>query len=111
MRHGFSVAPAAARASGSPGVEARTGGRFRFRQDEYVESLRMRLLVDPFPSPGARRCTTCDRDVRYADAPLHALECSGQERAMKRRHGRQGGGLLIHSTSTRASHGRVAHGA
>jgi len=49
-------------------------GRFRFRQDEYVESLRMRLLVDPFPSPGAMRCTTCDRDVRYADAPLHALE-------------------------------------
>jgi hypothetical protein len=34
-------------------------GRLRFSKDEFVEALRLRLLVDPFPNPGDKVCPLC----------------------------------------------------
>ncbi|NBT76814.1 MAG: hypothetical protein EBT15_12815, partial [Betaproteobacteria bacterium] len=49
-------------------------GRFRFGSEEFVEALRLRLLVDPLPTPGNSLCPHC-AGIRFTDAPLHALEC------------------------------------
>jgi len=62
-------------------------GRFRFGQEEFVEALRLRLLVDPFPPSGDLLCSHC-AEVRYAVAPLHALECARLKPARKWRHDR-----------------------
>ena len=62
-------------------------GRFRIGGEEYVECLRLRLLVDPFPAPGLMACPHCT-DVRFADAPLHPLECERLSPARLWRHNR-----------------------
>ena len=62
-------------------------GRFRFGREEFIEALRLRLLVDPFTAPLAALCTHCT-DVHYRTAPLHALECPRLQPARRWRHDR-----------------------
>jgi len=60
-------------------------GRYRFGRGEFLEALRLRLLVDPFPNPGTRICSHCAR-VRFVDNPTHALDCAKLTNARVWRH-------------------------
>ena len=60
-------------------------GRLRFSKDEFVEALRLRLLVDPFPNPGDKVCPLCGL-VRFAESPLHVLDCAVLRPSQKSRH-------------------------
>ena len=61
-------------------------GRFRFSPAEYIESLRLRLLVAPFSVDGNARCDHCN--VSMHDSPLHPLDCEFHMAARTRRHNR-----------------------
>ena len=61
-------------------------GRFRFSPEEYIESLKLRLLVAPFAANGTARCDNCHVFMR--DSPLHPLDCDMHMAARTRRHNR-----------------------
>ena len=48
--------------------------RYRYRQGEFLEALRHRLLQAPFPLSGDLRCPSCP-GLRFRDSPWHALDC------------------------------------
>ena len=48
--------------------------RFRLSNGHFMEALRLRLLVDPFPLPGNTTCPQCQTYIR--NAPFHPLDCS-----------------------------------
>ena len=62
-------------------------GRFRFEPDEFIESLRLRLLLAPFPNVGPFGCMLC-HDVLLRDVPLHPLDCNKLQGKRIQRHNR-----------------------
>ena len=62
-------------------------GRFRFEPDEFIESLRLRLLLAPFSNIGPFSCMLC-HDVLLRDVPLHLLDCNKLNGKRIQRHNR-----------------------
>lgn len=65
-------------------------GAFRFQENEFLDALRLRVLMNPIPTDhtlGFRSVCACCHTVNVGDEPLHALDC-GRSGAFyqKRRH-------------------------
>ena len=60
-------------------------GRFRFGIGEFIECLRLRLFVDPFPLPGDLQCLVCN-GVHLSAAPFHPLDCDNMKVHRRWRH-------------------------
>ena len=65
-----------------------TDGRFRYIPSEFVEALRLRLLIDPVRNPRhGPHCTLCDA-ANLEESPLHPLDCNALRPARRWRHDR-----------------------
>jgi hypothetical protein len=59
--------------------------RMRLTPNEFIESFRLRLLIDPYTLHGDITCPQCDNTSLLA-SPLHALDCNRLRPSRNRRH-------------------------
>ena len=59
--------------------------RWRHTENEFLENLRLRLMIDPFHFAGEVTCPQCE-NVSFTCSPLHALDCNRLSTARLKRH-------------------------
>ena len=59
--------------------------RGQLSPSEFLENIRLRLLIEPYHLRGDITCPQCD-NVSYSCSPLHALDCNRLKPSRTRRH-------------------------